>query len=107
MQDTVDRIFRKLHQWEVRSYEETCEPSHTEQYNGFTIEIRFSCQCHEVDDPVCGDKFFIITDDGRIYANSYVYFREHKALNDAYAAIDNGEVPDVGEFDGDDYTLRR
>lgn len=87
---------KKIREWKREYYEETCNPETTEEYNGFTVEVRFSCQCHEVDDPVCGNKFFVITPNGKIYTDGYIYYGgDHKALNAAFEAIDNGEIPDA------------
>ena len=87
--------FKKIREWKREYYEETCNPDVTEQYNGFTVEVRFSCQCHEVDDPVCGNKFFVLTPEGKIYTDGYIYYGGNdKALNAAYEAIDNGKIPE-------------
>ena len=84
---------KKLREWKREYYEETCDPETTETYNGFTIEVRFHCQCYETDNPVCGNKFFIITPKS-IYTDAYVYYGgEGQALNAAYEAIDNGNIP--------------
>ena len=87
-------IFKELKEWSHQDYNETSQSEHTEDYNGFRIEIRFSCFCHIYEDPECGLQFFIITPNNRYFTNSCIYSDIINACNDAYTAIDNGEIPE-------------
>ena len=87
-------IFRKIKEWKYEDYDETGNPEHTEDYNGFRIEVRFSCQCDIYENAECGLKFFVITANNRYFTNSYLYHNQISACNNAYEAIDNGEIPE-------------
>ena len=96
MQPNDDHI-RKLREWTKKNFEERCSTDPiTEEYNGFTIELRLILESYIPQAPKGGTKFFIITPDGKIYTNGYIYYDTSiEALNAAYEAIDNGEVPDA------------
>lgn len=58
-----------------------------ETYKNILIEINFSCQCYDIDDAICGEKFYLSQKD-KTFTNSYVYYSQKSALEKAKEIID-------------------
>ena len=89
--------FKEFREWEHKDYAETCDPELTKTYNGFAVEVRFSCTCDIYEDATCGLKLFIITSKSgspRYFTDSCIYPNETSAFNAATEAIDNREIPE-------------